>query len=172
MIKFVPSLGIDIFNYNHRIGREKDFSLFAVEAPCLYPRSLFRYFISYSDDFNSVELKFYEILFMRFTRKDTRFLNDSCEEDEEHHRPERFEGSFNDYKILKIIPVLYQGWECDDMMMVVEHKKTKERYFIESNHGTYLIHKNEKVLLKKIKEYENAKALTQEALDIFNNEGE
>ncbi len=64
-------------------------------------------------------------------------------------------------KVLFEFPVLYQGWECDNIGYLVLDGNKKR--IVMSSHGCNFFPKN-KVIEEKMKEYRNAIRLTKIAL--------
>ena len=71
-----------------------------------------------------------------------------------------------DYEIVHTFPVMWSGWECDDVGYVVKETETNELKIALSSHGGFYIAKV-KELFEKIHEYINAIKETEKAIEMM-----
>lgn len=77
---------------------------------------------------------------------------------------------YKEHKVILEFPILYQGWELDDKGWVME-REDGSRYLLTTNHGSHYLGDPER-LRDKIKEYEEAIELTEEALQLAGGDDE
>lgn len=72
----------------------------------------------------------------------------------------------NKLQIVMRVPVLWAGWDCDNVWYVCE-REDGEKVFVTTNHGDYKIESDAESLKEKIDEYLETIDLSERALKIF-----